>query len=132
MKSNIVIKDEITRLAHYTPLRASMICRYIAAAICGFQERERRTISMQVSQRHSLMEKLKNIDIWMRGCGFWFQVGMQNSSLGVVLATSHFSSAMVALPPAISAVIMNIMGSTLGFCWKYIQPSDEVKTSVVA
>ena len=57
---------------------------------------------------------------------------MQNSSLGVVLAASHFSSAMVALPPAISAVIMNMMGSTLGFCWKYIQPSDEVKTSVVA
>ncbi|KGN56248.1 probable sodium/metabolite cotransporter BASS1, chloroplastic [Cucumis sativus] len=85
---------------------AGFFVGYIAAAICGFRERERRTISMQV--------------------------GMQNSSLGVVLAASHFSSAMVALPPAISAVIMNMMGSTLGFCWKYIQPSDEVKTSVVA
>lgn len=57
---------------------------------------------------------------------------MQSSSLGVVLATSHFSSAMVALPPAMSAVIMNIMGSTLAFCWRYVEPSDEVKTSVVA
>lgn len=53
---------------------------------------------------------------------------MQNSSLGVVLASSHFSSAMVALPAAMSAVIMNIMGSTLGLCWRYIEPAaDEVE-----
>lgn len=52
-----------------------------------------------------------------------FQVGMQNSSLGVVLATTHFATSMVALPPAISAVIMNIMGSSLGFIWSHIQPS---------
>ncbi|KAL5789520.1 hypothetical protein ACOSQ2_004408 [Xanthoceras sorbifolium] len=51
-------------------------------------------------------------------------VGMQNSSLGVVLATTHFASSMVALPPAMSAVIMNIMGSSLGFFWRYINPSD--------
>lgn len=52
------------------------------------------------------------------------QVGMQNSSLGVVLATTHFASTFVALPSAMSAVIMNIMGSTLGFFWRYIDPSD--------
>lgn len=51
------------------------------------------------------------------------QVGMQNSSLGVVLATAHFSSPLVALPPALSAVIMNIMGSTLSLVWQYIVPS---------
>lgn len=51
------------------------------------------------------------------------QVGMQNSSLGVVLATTHFASPLVALPPAMSAVIMNIMGSTLGFFWRHIDPS---------
>lgn len=49
---------------------------------------------------------------------------MQNSSLGVVLATAHLASSMVALPPAMSAVIMNIMGSSLGFVWRYIDPSD--------
>lgn len=49
---------------------------------------------------------------------------MQNSSLGVVLATSHFTSGMVALPAALSAVIMNIMGSSLGFFWRYVDPSD--------
>lgn len=52
------------------------------------------------------------------------QVGMQNCSLGVVLATSHFSSPLVALPPALSAIIMNIMGSSLGAVWRYWLPSD--------
>lgn len=49
---------------------------------------------------------------------------MQNCSLGVVLATSHFSSPLVALPPALSAIIMNIMGSSLGAVWRYWLPSD--------
>lgn len=57
------------------------------------------------------------------------QVGMQNSSLGVVLATCHFaSSPLVALPPAMSAVVMNIMGSTLGFFWRYIDPPSTTYT----
>ncbi|CAD6268246.1 unnamed protein product [Miscanthus lutarioriparius] len=55
--------------------------------------------------------------------GFACRVGMQNSSLGVVLATAHFSSSLVALPPALSAVIMNMMGSTLGLIWQSISPS---------
>nr|XP_016438212.1 PREDICTED: probable sodium/metabolite cotransporter BASS2, chloroplastic isoform X2 [Nicotiana tabacum] len=78
---------------------------YLAAAFGGFGEPQRRAISIEV--------------------------GMQNSSLGVVLATAHFASPLVALPPAMSAVIMNIMGSTLGFFWRYIDPCDS-KTSVEA
>ncbi|KAK9217570.1 hypothetical protein WN943_006197 [Citrus x changshan-huyou] len=81
---------------------AGFFVGYLSAAICGFKEPQRRAISIEV--------------------------GMQNSSLGVVLATAHFTSSMVALPPAMSAVIMNIMGSTLGFFWRYIDPSDS-KTS---
>ncbi|MBA0572687.1 hypothetical protein Golob_003011 [Gossypium lobatum] len=50
---------------------------------------------------------------------------MQNSSLGVVLATTHFTSPVVALPPAMSAVIMNIMGSSLGFFWRQISGSKQ-------
>lgn len=71
---------------------------YLAAAFGGFKEPQRRAISIEV--------------------------GMQNSSLGVVLATSHFASSMVALPSAISAVLMNIMGSSLGYFWMYNDPSD--------
>ncbi|KAL5567347.1 hypothetical protein UlMin_030511 [Ulmus minor] len=78
---------------------------YISAAIAGFKERQRRAISIEV--------------------------GMQNSSLGVVLATSHFASPMVALPAAMSAVIMNVMGSSLGFFWRYVDPSDSNTSSEV-
>ncbi|KAG5625676.1 hypothetical protein H5410_010894 [Solanum commersonii] len=51
-------------------------------------------------------------------------VGMQNCTLGVVLATSHFSSPGVALPSATSVIIMNIMGSCLGFFWRCINPTQ--------
>ncbi|XP_009788443.1 putative sodium/metabolite cotransporter BASS1, chloroplastic isoform X1 [Nicotiana tabacum] len=84
---------------------AGFLVGYLAAAFGGFGEPQRRAISIEV--------------------------GMQNSSLGVVLATAHFASPLVALPPAMSAVIMNIMGSTLGFFWRYIDPCDS-KTSVEA
>ncbi|CAN1305725.1 Probable sodium/metabolite cotransporter BASS2, chloroplastic [Linum perenne] len=77
---------------------AGFFVGYFSAAIGGFKERQRRAIAIEV--------------------------GMQNSSLGVVLATAHFSSSMVALPPAVSAVVMNIMGSSLGFIWKHIDPSS--------
>ncbi|XP_021832571.1 probable sodium/metabolite cotransporter BASS2, chloroplastic [Prunus avium] len=74
---------------------AGFFVGYISAAVCGFREAQRRAISIDV--------------------------GMQNSSLGVVLATSHFTSPMVALP---AAVIVNIMGSSLAFFWRYVDPSD--------
>ncbi|CAN4092550.1 unnamed protein product [Withania somnifera] len=77
---------------------AGFFVGYLSAALGGFAEPQRRAISIEV--------------------------GMQNSSLGVVLATAHFASPLVALPPAMSAVIMNIMGSTLGLFWRYIDPSD--------
>lgn len=75
---------------------------YISSAICGFREPQRRAVSIEV--------------------------GMQNSSLGVVLATSHFTSPLVALPPAMSAIVMNIMGSSLGFIWRHIDPSSQTTT----
>ncbi|XP_076947452.1 putative sodium/metabolite cotransporter BASS2, chloroplastic [Bidens hawaiensis] len=80
---------------------AGFFVGYIAATLAGFKEPQRRAVSIEV--------------------------GMQNSSLGVVLAASHFSSGMVALPPAVSAVIMNIMGSTLAFFWRGVDPSDTSK-----
>ncbi|TYG74839.1 hypothetical protein ES288_D04G215600v1 [Gossypium darwinii] len=82
-------------LLHFT----GFFVGYISAAIFRFREAERRAISIEVS--------------------------MQNSSLGVVLATTHFTSPVVALPPAISAVIMNIMGSSLGFFWRQISGSKQ-------
>ncbi|KAL3515708.1 hypothetical protein ACH5RR_022610 [Cinchona calisaya] len=82
---------------------AGFFVGYLSAAFGGFGEPQRRAISIEV--------------------------GMQNSSLGVVLATAHFSSPMVALPPAMSAVVMNIMGSSLAFFWRYVDPSDPQKSA---
>ena len=46
------------------------------------------------------------------------EVGMQNSALGCVLATLHFSDPMTAAPAAISACIHSVMGSTLAGFWR--------------
>ncbi|KAG6529375.1 probable sodium/metabolite cotransporter BASS1, chloroplastic [Zingiber officinale] len=77
---------------------AGFFLGYLAALISGLGERQRRAIAIQV--------------------------GMQNSSLGVILATSHFASPLVALPAALSAIIMNIIGSSLGLVWRYLDPTD--------
>ncbi|XP_006349334.1 probable sodium/metabolite cotransporter BASS1, chloroplastic isoform X1 [Solanum tuberosum] len=77
---------------------AGFFIGYLSAALAGFSEPQRRAVSIEV--------------------------GMQNSALGVVLATSHFSSPAVALPAATSAIIMNIMGSCLGFFWRCINPTQ--------
>ncbi|CAM8906927.1 unnamed protein product [Rhodiola kirilowii] len=76
---------------------AGFFVGYLSAAVAGFKESQRRAISIEV--------------------------GMQNSSLGLVLASTHFTSPMVPLPSAISAVLMNILGSSLGFIWRQIDPS---------
>ncbi|CAM8904198.1 unnamed protein product [Rhodiola kirilowii] len=76
---------------------AGFFVGYLSAAVAGFKESQRRAISIEV--------------------------GMQNSSLGLVLASTHFTSPMVALPSAISAVLMNVLGSSLGFIWRQIDPS---------
>nr|ABR17845.1 unknown [Picea sitchensis] len=70
------------------------IVGYFIAAIFGFGESQRRAISIEI--------------------------GMQNSSLGVVLASTNFNSPLIAVPAAVSAVVMNIMGSSLAFAWKHI------------
>lgn len=45
------------------------------------------------------------------------EVGMQNSGLGVVLARSCFADPLVAVTPAISAVVHCIYGSALAATW---------------
>lgn len=71
-----------------------LACRYVVAKVAGFKEPQRRAISIEV--------------------------GMQNSSLGVVLATAHFASPLTAVPAAVSAMLMNIMGSGLAVLWRNI------------
>ncbi|GFQ06419.1 probable sodium/metabolite cotransporter bass1 chloroplastic [Phtheirospermum japonicum] len=46
------------------------------------------------------------------------EVGMQNSVLGVVLATQHFGDPLTAVPCAVSSVCHSIFGSALAGIWR--------------
>eukprot|EP00891_Asterochloris_glomerata_P006302 jgi/Astpho2/6302/e_gw1.00089.16.1_t len=47
------------------------------------------------------------------------EVGMQNSALGAVLASLHFSDPKTAVPCAISACLHSILGSVLAAFWRW-------------
>lgn len=65
---------------------------WLVARILGFDERTARTTSIEV--------------------------GMQNSGLGVVLATQNFTNPLTALPAAISATMHSVLGSFLAGLWR--------------
>jgi BASS family bile acid:Na+ symporter len=46
------------------------------------------------------------------------EVGMQNSGLGVVLATQNFADPLVAVPSAISSLFHSLIGSVLAGIWR--------------
>ncbi|KOM42690.1 hypothetical protein LR48_Vigan05g029400 [Vigna angularis] len=52
------------------------------------------------------------------------EVGMQNSALGVVLATKHFGDPLTAVPCAVSSVIQAIFGSMLAGIWRQSIPAE--------
>ncbi|KAG0564482.1 hypothetical protein KC19_8G113900 [Ceratodon purpureus] len=65
---------------------------YILSRVLGFEESTSRTISIEV--------------------------GMQNSVLGVVLASKHFGNPLTAVPCAVSSVCHSIIGSALARFWR--------------
>ncbi|CAH2067824.1 unnamed protein product [Thlaspi arvense] len=52
------------------------------------------------------------------------EVGMQNSVLGVVLATQHFGNPLTAVPCAVSSVCHSIIGSVLAGIWRRGAPKQ--------
>ncbi|KAL6506879.1 putative sodium/metabolite cotransporter bass1, chloroplastic [Orobanche hederae] len=58
------------------------------------------------------------------------EVGMQNSVLGVVLATQHFGNPLSAVPCAVSSVCHSILGSALAGIWRRSIPKDTDSPSV--
>ncbi|EYU38235.1 hypothetical protein ABFS82_13G062800 [Erythranthe guttata] len=52
------------------------------------------------------------------------EVGMQNSVLGVVLATQHFGNPLTAVPCAVSSVCHSIFGSALAGIWRRSIPTN--------
>lgn len=56
------------------------------------------------------------------------EVGMQNSTLGAVLATLHFADPLTAAPCAVSACTHSVLGSMLAAYWR----SQDDKASATA
>lgn len=52
------------------------------------------------------------------------EVGMQNSGLGVSLATAHFTNPLVALPSSLFSVVHNLTGSALAQHWRARPPGS--------
>ena len=71
---------------------AGFVFGYLLSRVLGFEESTSRTISIEV--------------------------GMQNSVLGVVLASKHFGSPLTAVPCAVSSVCHSIIGSALARFWR--------------
>lgn len=59
------------------------------------------------------------------------EVMMQNSSLAVSLATSHFSNPLTAIPGAISATMHSIMGSALAAVWRMLDSRKRATEALV-
>lgn len=55
------------------------------------------------------------------------EVGMQNSTLGAVLATLHFSDPLTAAPCAVSACTHSVLGSMLAAYWRAQDDRKESK-----
>lgn len=77
---------------------------YAVTRVFGYEELIRRTVSIEV--------------------------GMQNSGLGTVLATKHFTNAatglcLAAVPCAISATMHSLIGSALAVWWRMRIPKEE-------
>jgi len=51
------------------------------------------------------------------------EVGMQNSVLGVVLATKHFGNPLTAVPCAVSSICHSVYGSILAGIWRSMPPT---------
>jgi BASS family bile acid:Na+ symporter len=56
------------------------------------------------------------------------EVGMQNATLGAVLAALHFSDPLVAAPCAVSSCTQSVMGSLIAAYWRAPTPEDEGDT----
>ncbi|XVE63287.1 hypothetical protein DITRI_Ditri07aG0007700 [Diplodiscus trichospermus] len=53
------------------------------------------------------------------------EVGMQNSVLGIILATQHFQNPLTAVPCAVSSVCHSIIGSILAGIWRSNVPKQK-------
>uniref|UniRef100_A0A7S3QN71 Bile acid:sodium symporter n=1 Tax=Dunaliella tertiolecta TaxID=3047 RepID=A0A7S3QN71_DUNTE len=103
-----------TTLAHSAEAARQSGAKLLAAVVglhsCGF------AIGYAASRMLGLSEKISRTNS--------IEVGMQNSTLGAVLASLHFSDPLVAVPCAISACCHSVIGSLLAAWWRDRTPVE--------
>ncbi|KAL8167619.1 hypothetical protein V2J09_009118 [Rumex salicifolius] len=96
---------------------------YLLARTLGVDESSARTISIEVGMQvmqnlfHAIFSLL-NINLASKICFLDALYLVQNSVLGVVLASQHFSNPLTAVPCAVSSVCHSIFGSVLAGFWR--------------
>ena len=99
--SNVVTAGVLVFIAVFLHNGFGLLLGYFVARLMGLNENDRRAISIEI--------------------------GMQNSGLGVALATAHFSP-LAALPSVWGAIWHNISGPILATFWaNKPTPEDDVK-----
>ena len=120
--------DAIARVAPYCPLFAvatvALICGSVIGSSAAAIQAAGPALLAAVCALHCAGFALGYAA--SRGVGFAeadartvsVEVGMQNSALGVVLATAHFADPMVAVPCAVSATVHSCVGSGIAGWWR--------------
>ncbi|KAI0504916.1 hypothetical protein KFK09_015873 [Dendrobium nobile] len=73
-----------------------------------------------------VLSKLLGIDV-ISARTISIEVGMQNSVLGVVLASQHFGNPLTAVPCAVSSICQSIYGSVLAGIWRSMPVETKVE-----
>lgn len=126
-------------ISPYAPLAAVLTVALICSSIIG------RTSTQILAAGPSLIVAVICLHtmgffsgyVLSRGAGFSektsrtmsIEVGMQNSALGVVLASAHFADPLVAVPCAISATVHSVIGSMLAAFWRYMDDTKVERES---
>ena len=117
------------KVARVTPVYAVLMVAFVCASVVS------RNVETILSSGANLLLPLLVLHAGGFGIGYFItkftggservsrttsiEVGMQNSTLGCVLATLHFADAMTAAPAAISACVHSVMGSVIAGLWRF-------------
>lgn len=131
--SAILMSGKQIALAVFLLHASGFFFGYVLSRILGIDISSARTISIEVGMQvnepclcYVFAVQDCNFQALMNSC-----VWLQNSVLGVVLATQHFGNPLTAVPCAVSSVCHSIFGSVLAGVWRQSVPQkqDESKAS---
>ena len=94
-------------LAAGLPLLAAVSTLHISGFVIGFVVSKALGLSNKLARTNSV------------------EVGMQNATLGAVLAVAHFADPLVSVPCAVSSCAQSIIASLIAAYWRATTPENE-------